>query len=298
MKSTITYDRHEEAWKAAITDCDEAILANTWLRCDTLDNWRHNRLRKFILPLLSDDINASWLTVGDGRYGSDAHFLMSEGINNVHASDYSDILLQLGSQSGFINEYSAQNAEDLNFPDDSFDYVLCKDALHHFPRPFIALDEMFRVARKGVVLIEPRDRFIDRAWFQSICWKVMGVFSVKASEHGFETVGNYVYSISERELEKFMLGMHFTDIFFAGANDAYFSGVEFVSYPPKTIKDSFARVYLVAKIKVLNLLQNFAFSRSRTLIACILKSTPSHELVSSMKKHGWSYKNLPKNPYI
>ncbi len=59
------------------------------------------------------------------------------------------LLLGKGSELGFIGEYSAQNAESLSFASNSFDYVFCKDAMHHCPRPVIALYEMLRVARGG-----------------------------------------------------------------------------------------------------------------------------------------------------
>lgn len=297
MRPKIKYDRHDEVW-VAISAGDGEMLASTWLRTDTLDYWRHTRLRKFLIPLIKHDCNCSWLTVGDGRYGSDAHFLLSEGATNVHASDYSDILLRLGFENDFINEYSAQNAEALDFPDDSFDYVLCKDALHHFPRPFTALDEMFRVARKGVVIIEPRDKFIDRSFFQVINTMLRVALGRDILGHGFESIGNYVYSISERELEKFMLGRHSTNIFFAGVNDAYFPGVEFVPYPPKKIKDIYLSIILKTKIVILNFLQKAFFSRSGVLVACLMKSEPSCEIIFSMKKSKWVYKKLPQNPFL
>ncbi|WP_158308790.1 methyltransferase domain-containing protein [Desulfocurvibacter africanus] len=78
--------------------------------------------------------------------------------------------------SDFIPEYSVENAEKLSFANGSYDYLLCKEAFHHFPRPMIALYEMLRVARKGIVLIEPNDNGAD----------------------GFEECGNYVYSLSRR----------------------------------------------------------------------------------------------------
>ena len=87
-----------------------------------------------------------WLTIGDGRYGTEANYIMTNGANAL-ATDYSDKLLKIGKEIGFINEYKKENAESLSFQDNSFDYVLIKEAFHHFPRPWIALHEAFRVCK-------------------------------------------------------------------------------------------------------------------------------------------------------
>lgn len=118
-----------------------------------------------VKPFIDFDSESTWLTVGDGRYGTDGHALMNMGVKNVHCSDISDTSLKIGNAEGFIGDYSAQNAEALEFSDNQFDYVLCKEAFHHFPRPVIALDEMFRVANKAVIVIEPRDVLIDKGHF-------------------------------------------------------------------------------------------------------------------------------------
>ncbi|MFN9913024.1 MAG: class I SAM-dependent methyltransferase, partial [Pirellulaceae bacterium] len=64
-------------------------------------------------------------------------------------------MLSIGYHNGFINNFSKQNAENLDFPNHSSDYVLIKEALHHCPRPWLALHEAFRVCKKGVVFVEP-----------------------------------------------------------------------------------------------------------------------------------------------
>lgn len=56
------------------------------------------------------------------------------------------------------SNYSVENAESLSFRDNEFEVAFCKEAYHHFPRPFLALYEMLRVASKAVVLAEPNDQ--------------------------------------------------------------------------------------------------------------------------------------------
>jgi hypothetical protein len=51
--------------------------------------------------------------------------------------------------------YECQNAECLTYPPQSFDVVICKEGLHHLPRPILGLYEMLRVCRKAAIVIEP-----------------------------------------------------------------------------------------------------------------------------------------------
>jgi SAM-dependent methyltransferase len=53
--------------------------------------------------------------------------------------------------------YVKQNMEKLTFSNRSFDLVFVKEAIHHIPRPILALYEMLRVAKKGVIFIEPQE---------------------------------------------------------------------------------------------------------------------------------------------
>ncbi len=156
----VKYDRHAEEFDACINVNERKKVADTWLQqLNTLDCWRHGRMHALITHIIKSNPEASWLTVGDGRFGTDGNALLKKGAKKVHCSDISDTLLKIGSERGFINEYSSQNAEALNFLDNAFDFVYCKEAFHHFPRPYIALNEMFRVAKRAVILTEPRPSY-------------------------------------------------------------------------------------------------------------------------------------------
>ena len=58
--------------------------------------------------------------------------------------------------------WSHENAESLNFDDNSFDYVVIHEALHHCSNPHKALTEMYRVSKKGLLAFEARDSFLNR----------------------------------------------------------------------------------------------------------------------------------------
>lgn len=146
-----SYLRHQQAEH-------EAKFVAAWKREDVVDYWRHERMYNTLLPVCQSYPGTHWLTIGDGRYGTDAHYLMKQGLS-VLASDINVSSLHEAKKNGFINDYSLENAENLSFNDNHFDFVLCKESYHHFPRPMVALYEMIRVSKKGVILIEAK-RFI------------------------------------------------------------------------------------------------------------------------------------------
>ena len=90
----IQYDRHEEEWGKCINDRKRREIAATWMQPKTLNQWRHNRMLKSINPFITK--TSTWLTVGDGRYGTDAHYIINQS-GNAHASDISDKLLKIGN---------------------------------------------------------------------------------------------------------------------------------------------------------------------------------------------------------
>jgi SAM-dependent methyltransferase len=55
-----------------------------------------------------------------------------------------------------------ENAEALSFKDESFDYALIKDTVHHTSLPNKVLTELYRVSRKGFLVIEARDSILIR----------------------------------------------------------------------------------------------------------------------------------------
>ncbi|WP_353432645.1 methyltransferase domain-containing protein [Polynucleobacter sp. MWH-UH23A] len=297
--SYFQYDNHSAEWERVLHDPDYQKMGQTWLRTDTLDAWRHARMREPLRAIIQNDPQANWLTIGDGRFGTDAHYLLASGVKEVHCSDVSDALLKIGHEKGFIKEFSAQNAEDLTFPDNTFDYVYCKEAFHHFPRPYIALYEMFRVAKKAVFLIEPRDTFIDQTPLGAIIYGFKKIFLRKKDPApAFEAVGNFVYAISEKELEKFLLGMHYTYIAFTGCNDEYIDGVEYVAENPVDVAGVKIKSRVLKKIRKMNFYCKIGTQKTGVLTAALFKEPPTQHMIDNMEKLGWRVKRLASNPYL
>ncbi|MEX0351376.1 MAG: class I SAM-dependent methyltransferase [Paracoccaceae bacterium] len=294
MPSTEDYDNHPGIWRNHVEALDEAAQA---MRLDTLDGWRHIRMIKPASSLIKRDPNASWLTVGDGHFGRDGHILTQLGATSVHATDFSSPLLEIGKDRGFIGSCSLENAEALSFADNGFDFVLCKEAYHHFPRPYIALYEMLRVAKKGVILVEPRDENIDRGMKSATKFILRTLRRKRVMPHYFEEVGNYVYTVSERELEKFMLGMHRTSLAFLPLNDHFTEGLGEASMPPKSDGEKTLFKQMSDEIAKRDRQEKRRIRRSSHLVAILFKEPPASEMIKSLTDEGFRFALLPENPY-
>jgi ubiquinone/menaquinone biosynthesis C-methylase UbiE len=301
MIEDIIYDNHEEEWDNCLNDEEANKKALTWLRQeDTLDRWRHNRVYSLVEPIIKFEKKFQWLTVGDGRYGTDANALLSLGADKVVCTDISDKLLKIGNEAGFIEDYAAENAEFLSFKEGEFDFVFCKEAYHHFPRPHIALHEMLRVCNVGVILIEPNDSRIDHRILNRLLPLIKILLGKKGngSMHNFEPVGNYVFAVSKRELEKIQLGMHRRFIAYHFINDYYESGFEFISLNSSNSVDKRKIFKTKLLISMRDILTRLGLITPGLLVSILFKSEPDKALLKALTSSGWAIKELPHNPYL
>lgn len=291
-----SYRRHREHLAQQVPGKAGETQAKPCFRTDTVDAWRHRRLYALLDPLLAAAPGASWLTLGDGRFGNDARYLLDHGGQAV-ASDLSDALLREAQRIGFIPDYRAENAEALSLADGAVDYVLCKEAFHHFPRPMLALYEMLRVARHAVVLIEPNDEYAGGGLGQALA-RTLGeglrrLLRRPSGRHGFEPVGNYVYSLSRRELEKAALALGYRVLACRGINDSYTPGVE--DEPLAANGPLGRRTRRIIHLK--NLLGKLRLWNPGVLAAVLFKTAPSPALLDGLAQAGYEIVHLPENPY-
>ena len=293
----LSYERHKKNRQEYAIGGREENLAKTWFNEDTVDAWCHKRMYSSLDPLLEIFRDSSWLTVGDGRYGSDAHYLQKKGLS-VLATDISDALLKEGQEVGYIKAYRKENAESLSFSDDQFDFVFCKEAYHHFPRPMVALYEMLRVAKKAVVLIEPNDSYIATSFVHVVFRKIKELIKIvmqkEIVKHGFESVGNYCYKISKREIEKVALGLGYKAVAFKGIHSYYKEGIEF----EKAAINSKLFKKIRRRIGLLNLFTQLRLQEYSVLTAIIFKETITPELKSALNNNSYEITILPDNPYV
>lgn len=267
-----------------LSNPDMVRLHETWLRDDTADHWRHARMMEPVLKCMPYAKADKWLTIGDGHYGLDAIKMKRCGYTDVLPTNIEDSMLKISKERGWIDDYRVENAEALSFADEAFDYVLCKESYHHFPRPMIALYEMLRVAKKGVVLIEPQDLFADHP------------LTAGEPVAGYEAIGNYIYTISRRELQKVALGLDLPAIAFKSLYDIYFDGVEYV----KASEDEPLFVSLVNQVKDAEERCRQLQQKHNVLLAVIFKERPTTEQVQNFLSNteGWNIISFPGNPYI
>jgi ubiquinone/menaquinone biosynthesis C-methylase UbiE len=288
----ISYRHHRDHWKAIAEDKNWRKLIESWFDKSTADYWRHRRMYE-AAQYLAPSTDGQWLTVGDGQYGLDSVRLRERGVTSVLPTDIADASLREAKARDIIDDYQVENAERLSFPDRSFDYVFCKEAFHHFPRPFLALYEMLRVAKKGVVLVEPQDQIgspLRQALY--LFRKLMGR-QHHFDEHRYEDSGNYIYSLSERDIEKACLGVNLPAVAFKALTDLYVMGGEFE--PASFSSPKFLRMRAV--ILLHGFLVRLGLSRHNVLMCCIFKEEPAPEVRRRFVEHGWRLLDLPRNPY-
>ncbi|EMG38436.1 methylase involved in ubiquinone/menaquinone biosynthesis [Desulfocurvibacter africanus PCS] len=267
----LSYSNQREHLAKYMADPEKRMCANTWFREDTVDAWRHRRMYEMLDPLLTGDPGSSWLTVGDGRWGKDARYIHKKG-GKVCATDITPNLLEHAKAIGFIPEYSVENAEKLSFANGSYDYVLCKEAFHHFPRPMIALYEMLRVATKGIVLIEPNDNGAD----------------------GFEECGNYVYSLSRREIVKVALALSYPCVAIKGFNDCFIRGVEH----EKLSAQSYLLKKTIHRIEAMDKACREGTCDYFMLATVFFIEKPNQEVIDKLNKDGFALMELKANPLL
>lgn len=106
------------------------------------------RVFKNVIPHLYGD---SLFDSGCGHGEDDV--LLSVHFKKVQACDIAADPLWNERASDRIT-FSICSAEDLKFPDSSFDTVIEQNMLHHVPHPEKALQEMVRVSKKRIIVLE------------------------------------------------------------------------------------------------------------------------------------------------
>lgn len=145
--------REQEAW--------DNFWGGALLSACKRSKWRNTPTVKNILrafEALGLPSSARILDAGCGS-GTLARYWLDRG-NSIIGLDFSDKALQITRQTG-VPCIKANVARGLPFADHSFELVYTDALLEHFLSPKQALKELFRVSKKYVLSIVPRDNFLN-----------------------------------------------------------------------------------------------------------------------------------------
>lgn len=134
---------------------------------------------------VSHDSTILTLCSGEGMEGS---ILCDLGFNNVTVSDLSEQGVHAALQRDSRLNALVLNAQQVHLADGSYDVVLVQDGLHHLPSPVQGFTEMLRLARQGVIFLEPHESLVGR------------IIGTKWEKNG--TAINYVFRWDKTIVEK------------------------------------------------------------------------------------------------
>lgn len=274
---------HINHWENFFDDELHARLYPTWWDDSTANHWRHRRFMEPVLDVLQTKDN-TWLTIGDGS-GHDTWIMRNEGFKDVLTTDIGDGTLKRSLAEGHIQKFEQANAENLQFAANQFDFVLCKEAFHHMRRPYLGIYEMLRVARQAVVLIEPQDQWGD--------------FPPRAGDPTpfYERVGNYVYTLSKRDVQKLSLGLNLPGYACKNMQDVYIQGCEFAKATPTDPVFS----TMVNAVNVLEQKCQLNQEKWNYILTILFKDESlftNQEIVNRMQAGKWHFEKTCTNPHL
>jgi len=129
------------------------------------------------------------LIAGCGK-GTDLHYLKKFYKPKIYVTDIGENAV-VGTVASFENIHgSIGDVERLHFKDNIFDYSFIAASLHHLSKPMLGLYELLRVAKYGVIVIEPNDSILTR------------IATSLGFAHEIEKFGNYVFRFSKKDVTK------------------------------------------------------------------------------------------------
>jgi len=165
MTSAVDFDRSELQRRFYEEECDSEFEITRPRECGRLYEFLIEEKFRTGLRILKLPIaGATLLEVCSGSGMMAEKFARAGAI--VTASDFSraavDRMRERAKRYHFELQTLVADAEKLPFADGHFDIVAVHDGLHHLERPECAIREMGRVARKGVLIMDPARAVLTR----------------------------------------------------------------------------------------------------------------------------------------
>ncbi len=297
LKQHIQYE--EECWKQRRQEskADDDI----WLNMDNADSWGNmlpfETVREFFAGMPTQQI----VTLGDSKGGKDARFFKELG-HNVTATGVATDSLKAAAERGLIDNWARENAEALTFKNDSFDWAIVKEALHHMQRPYYAVDEMLRVSRKGIILIEPHNQqnyltikkaasYVIKRLLAKVTGKIMPREFAQVPLVSYEEPGNYAYKFHPYELSQCAIAKGILTVAYGYAYYFYEKGMEKLTGAAIENYKKQCREYMAGHDKRGGL-------ESRPLLVFFIFKQPIDSISRAcLEKQGFRFPVFPENPH-
>lgn len=155
--------------------------------------------KKFYKKKILDHIknlNSSILVLGAGDLDKDI----------FQELNYKNVKLSNINNNDNIKNIEIQNLHNLKINDESYDYCVAHACIHHSSKPHSALLEMYRVSKKGILIIEAADTIISRLACKIRLSEEFEISAVKKNKTfgGVDnsSIPNFVFRWTEREIYK------------------------------------------------------------------------------------------------
>ena len=167
-------------------------------------------------------------------------------------------------------KYTKQDMNRLTFSDNHFDFVFVSASLHHSSSPVCALLEMYRVAKKGIILTEVRDSLTIKLGQKMGLipeYEIAAVIDNNFSQGGVDNtkIPNYVYRWTERELKKIVSSFNPT-----GKHEFLF----FYKFAPSFLQDKIlehkGKYYLLKTLAIIIKPLVFFFKKQGNIFSAVI----------------------------
>lgn len=103
-----------------------------------------------------------------------------------------------------VKKYKQANAQNLPFRNNSFDIVIVNAGLHHCDSPHLALTEMYRVAKKALIVHESQDSILVRLMVRLNLNLDYEISSIAEKRGGLNdtAIPNFIYRWTKRDVIK------------------------------------------------------------------------------------------------
>jgi 2-polyprenyl-3-methyl-5-hydroxy-6-metoxy-1,4-benzoquinol methylase len=147
----------------------------------------HRIVLEYIAPVAGKHI----LEIACGR-GGFASLLASKGAA-VFGADFSNVALNIAHQKAIGDEtlriaFAQADAQQLPFPDKSFDIVVSCETIEHLPDPLQGLKEMSRVCRKGGLLYLTTPNYFNAMGLYFLYAKLRGRKATPGEDQPYDRV--------------------------------------------------------------------------------------------------------------